>query len=80
MNVAIYEKYLQEYIYEAIENSDGTNAGIYEYLSTITIGKFMVRNKEEKRRALNDAMVAFNEHRHWPLQIVLSHLGVEPPT
>jgi hypothetical protein len=79
MNVTLYEEYLQKYIYEAIENSDGTNAGIYEYLGTITIGKFMVRNKEEKLRALNDAMVAFNEHRHWPLQIVLSHLGVEPP-
>jgi hypothetical protein len=37
----------------------------------------LVRHREEKRRALEDAQRAFDEHRHWPLEIILSQLGIE---
>jgi len=77
MNVALYRRYLQQYVREAIANSDGTNAGIAEYLSVLNISGFLVKHRVEKQRALADAQQAFNEHRHWPLKIVLSHLGVE---
>ena len=77
MNHQLYRQFLQQYIQEANENSDGTNAGIAEYLGNITVGGLLTRHKEEKKRALIDAQVAFNEHRHWPTNIVLSHLGVE---
>jgi hypothetical protein len=36
----------------------------------------LVMHREEKQRALADARQAFDEHRHWPLEIVLRHLGV----
>jgi hypothetical protein len=37
----------------------------------------LVRDKEEKQRALQEAIKAFQGHRHWPLDIIFSHLGVE---
>jgi hypothetical protein len=79
MNIKRYQSYLQQYVQEAIQNSSGSNAAIYEYLEDIKpVGRFSA-HKEEKRRALKDAQAAFSEHRHWPLEIVLSHLGVEKP-
>jgi hypothetical protein len=77
MNIALYRRYLNLYVKEALENSDGTKAGIASYLSQKTITGLLVQHKEEKNRALADARQAFNEHRHWPLEIVLSHLGVD---
>ncbi|RPI84301.1 MAG: hypothetical protein EHM41_13745 [Chloroflexi bacterium] len=77
MNRILYEQYLKEYIREAIENSDGTNSGISQYLSGLRIPGRFTRNKEEKIRAIKDAQSAFEEHRHWPRDIVLSHLGLE---
>ena len=76
MNVERYREYLQQYVQEAIQNSDGSNASIYEHLDNIKPAGRFSPHKEEKRRALKDAQVAFSEHRHWPLSIVLSHLGV----
>ena len=79
MDVERYRGYLQQYVGEAIQNSDGSNSGIYEYLDSIKPAGRFSAHKEEKRRALKDALGAFSEHRHWPLNIVLSHLGVEMP-
>lgn len=78
MDIGAYRKYLQELLQEALENSDGTNSGIYEYLSEKKISGWFVRNKNEKQRALADARKAFDEHAHWPVDIVISHLGVDP--
>jgi len=77
MNVELYRRYLEQYIREAIANTSGSNTSIYEYLDSIRIGKYFVAHKEEKKRALTDARQAFESHRHWPLQIVLSHLGIK---
>jgi hypothetical protein len=77
MNVQLYRRYLEQFVSEAIANSSGSNSSIYEYLSSIRIGKFLVPHKDEKVRALADARRAFEEHRHWPLNIVLSQLGIE---
>lgn len=79
MNIERYQGYLQQYVQEAIQNSSGSNSAIYEYLDNIKPAGRFSTHKEEKRRALKDAQVAFSEHRHWPLNIVLSHLGVEMP-
>jgi len=79
MNIERYQDYLQQYVQEAIQNSSGSNAAIYEYLEGIKPAGRFSAHREEKRRALKDAQVAFSEHRHWPLEIVLSHLGVEMP-
>jgi hypothetical protein len=78
MDIGLYRRYLQEYVQEAIENSDGTNAQISSYLWSKNVAGFLVRNKTEKQRALDDARQAFDEHRHWPVQIVISHLGLDP--
>ena len=78
MNHELYRRYLLDYIKEARDNSDGTNAGIASCLWEKTIGKFLVTNRDEKQRALSDARKALDDHRHWPQNIILSHLGVEP--
>lgn len=76
MNISLYRRYLNEYVQEAIRNSDGSVRGIAECLHTIQVKGLLTRNKAEKVRALSDAKKAFDEHRHWPLDIILSHLGV----
>lgn len=78
MNAILYQQYLEEYIKEAINSSDGSNADIANRLWAKKIGRFLVRNREEKNRALDDARKAFDDHRHWPLEIILSHLGLDP--
>ena len=45
MNHELYRRYLREYIQDAIENSDGTNAGISSYLWEIKI----IHNDENPR-------------------------------
>ena len=76
MDIGLYRKYLNEYVEEAIQNSNGSISSISEYLSTIEVRGILTRHKTERRRALHDANKAFDEHRHWPLDIILSHLGV----
>ncbi len=77
MNFNRYQHYLRQYVTEALQNSDGSNRGISEFLWTIQVKGFLVRERTEKERALADARKAFDEHRHWPLDIILSQLGVE---
>jgi hypothetical protein len=77
MDGKLYLHYLNEFVTEAIHNSDGTKTGIINYLLNIPGPGRLSRHREEKTKALHDAQQAFNEHRHWPLEIILSHLGVE---
>ena len=71
-----YQQYLKQYIAEAIQQSDSSTRGIAEHLSTLQVKGLLVMHREEKQRALADARQAFDEHRHWPLEIVLRHLGI----
>jgi hypothetical protein len=77
INGEVYKECMRKYIQEALASTDGSNARVAEYLGTIVVKGWFVRNKEEKLRALADTRRAFEEHRHWPLDIVLSHLGFE---
>ena len=79
INLPKYRRYLQEYVDQALERSDGTPSSIRDYLDSIQVKGLFVRDKAEKERALADAIQAFSEHRHWPVDIILSHLGVERP-
>ncbi len=76
MNSALYLKYLNQYVNQAIRESDGSISGIAEYLGQISTVIF-ARDKDIKQRFLRDAIQVFSEHRHWPLEIILSHLGVD---
>ena len=78
MNTALYLKYLDRYVTEAVQNSDRTNSGIAEYLGEIKIKGLLTRHKVEKSRAVSDAQKAFYDHRHWPVDLVISHLGLDP--
>jgi hypothetical protein len=78
MDGEAYRNALKKYVFEAIQNSRGSNAQVYEYLSSIKLNRFLVKNKVEKERALADARKAFDEHRHWPQDIVISQLGLDP--
>jgi len=77
MNIGIYQRYLKEFVLEALEQSDGTNAGISRYLWDKKVTGFWTRHRHEKQKALTEARNAFDEHRHWPVEIVLSHLGIK---
>jgi hypothetical protein len=76
MDIGIYRRYLDQFVQEAIENSNGSKEGILNYLRNKQGPGFLSRHKGEKKRALHDAIQAFEDHRHWPLDITLSHLGV----
>jgi hypothetical protein len=76
MNFLRYQQYLKAYVEQAIQESDGSNRGIAEHLWGIQVKGFLVSHREEKQRALNDARQAFDQHRHWPRDIILSHLGI----
>jgi hypothetical protein len=78
MDIGAYRHYLKQFVTEALENSDGTNAGISSYLWEKRVTGIIVPKRAEKKLALNDARKAFDDHRHWPLEIVISHLGIDP--
>jgi hypothetical protein len=77
MDLGVYRRYLQEYVQAAIEKSNGTAAGISERLWENKVGGRFTRFRVEKQKALDEARRAFDEYRHWPVDIILSHLGVE---
>lgn len=76
MNIGAYRQALEKYVTEAVHNSDGTHSGISSYLWDIKISKLSL-NRYEKQRALDDARHAFDDHRHWPVDVILSHLGIK---
>jgi len=78
MDIVAYRQYLKELLREAVENSDGSREGIWDYLQSKNVSGLFVRNRDEKKKALAEARGAFEEHRHWPVEIIISHLGVEP--
>jgi len=61
-----------------IKFENGLDKGMSEYLGTLKVSGLLTRHKEEKTRALKDANNAFDDHRHWPLDIIISHLGLDP--
>ena len=78
MDIGAYRQALEQFVMDALANSDGTNAGISNYLLNQKVSGLFVPNKAEKQKALNDARQAFDEHRNWPVNIILSHLGIKP--
>lgn len=76
MDIKLYQHYLDQYVREAVRESDGSVRSIAELLHERTVKGMFVRHRVEKMRALTDARRAFDDHRHWPLEIILSHLGV----
>lgn len=78
MDIRAYRSYLRELIEDALKNSDGSVSEMAAYLHSREVTGLLVRHKKEKRRALQDAQTAFDEHRHWPVRIVISHLGLDP--
>ncbi len=73
----LFRRYLEEYVKEAIENSNGTNAGVSEYLWAKREPGKLTSNRDIRIKALHEARRAFDEYRHWPQLIILSHLGFE---
>ena len=80
MDIGAYRRAMQELIIGALQNTDGSSDQITEYLRAKRVSGLLVRNKNEKRRALEDARLAFEKHSHWPVEIIISHLGVERST
>jgi hypothetical protein len=72
-----FHHYIEEYLKEALLNSNGTNSGISEYLwEKKDPGRF-ASHRIEKIKALREVRRVFDDYRHWPLSIILSHLAVE---
>lgn len=76
MNIGVYREALEKYVTEAVQNSDGTHKGISSYLWNIKLSRLTI-GRYEKQRALDDARHAFDDHRHWPVDVILSHLGLK---
>ena len=76
MNIGAYRQALEKYVTEAVQNSDGTHKDISSYLWNIKLSRLSL-NRYEKQRALEDARHAFDDHRHWPVEVILSHLGLK---
>lgn len=72
-----YQQYLEQFVREAIEQSDGSVQQITERLHERVVKGAFVAHRIEKERALADAQTAFAGHSHWPLEIILSHLGIK---
>jgi hypothetical protein len=77
MDLGLYRRYLEEFVIEAIQNSNGTNAGISEYLWSKKMAGRFSQHREEKNAALTELRKSFDDHRHWPLSIIISFLGIE---
>ncbi|HSO27630.1 MAG TPA: hypothetical protein VLS48_06140 [Anaerolineales bacterium] len=80
MDIGAYRRAMQDLIIGALQNTDGSSDQITEYLRSKRVSGLLVRNKNEKRRALEDARLAFEKNSHWPVEIIISHLGVERST
>ena len=76
MNIGAYRQALEKYVTEAVQNSDGTHKDISSYLWNIKLSRLSL-NRYEKQRALEDARHAFDDHRQWPVDVILSHLGLK---
>ena len=77
MDLGVYWRYLDELVQEALENSDRSNESISNYLWTKKKPGRLTRHRHEKTKALEEARRAFDDHRHWPVDVVISHLGIE---
>ncbi|MFZ6030614.1 MAG: hypothetical protein ACOYYS_23140 [Chloroflexota bacterium] len=77
MDHALYEKYRRQYLQEAMVGANRSPAEIYRALVELPRPGRFTFHREEKARALRDLLAAFEDHRHWPLDIILSHLGLE---
>jgi hypothetical protein len=77
MDIGIYRSFIEIYVKEALENSDRTNAGISEYLHSLKESGRFTSHRAERNLALAEVRKAFDDHRHWPLSIILSFLGIE---
>lgn len=78
MDHKLYYQYMHEYIKGALVSGHNKPTEIARYLDEISLPGRFTRNKEERIRALYAVRQGFNEHRHWPLDIILSHLGIDP--
>jgi len=76
VNIGAYRQALEKYVTEAVQNSDGTHKDISSYLWNIKLSRLSL-NRYEKQRALEDARHAFDDHRQWPVDVILSHLGLK---
>lgn len=77
MDIGAYRDAVQSFVKQALANTDGSNKKISEYLWSLSIPRFLVRHKTEKRQALSDVRQAFDDHSYWPLEVILSQLGID---
>ena len=78
MDHKLYFQFMHEYLKEALASGHDKPVDIARYLDEIPLPGRFARNKEERIRALLAVRQAFTEHRHWPVEIILSHLGIDP--
>lgn len=78
MDYKLYDQFMHAYLKEALLTGHAKPAEIAAYLDEIPLPGRFTRHKEERMRALHTVRQAFTEHRHWPLTIILSHLGIDP--
>jgi hypothetical protein len=78
MDYQRFNQFMQAYLKDALASGARTPAEIARYLDEIPWPGRLARHKLERVRALREVRQAFTEHKHWPLDIILSHLGIDP--
>jgi hypothetical protein len=78
MDQKLYRQFLREYLKDAFHKSDGSNAGMSNYLMQQIEPGRLSRHRDERIRALNEVQRVFSEHRHWPVEMIFTYLGIKP--
>ena len=76
MNNKLYDKYLREYVREALNYGDNNVREASNYLLSQKTPRFFA--KQEKKLALQRAQKNFSSYADRPLWFVLKCVGIEP--
>lgn len=77
MDQKIYLKFLGEYTLDALEKAEDNVSIAADFLEKIPNPNFFVKNKKEKKAALNRVQKVFTSSRERSLFVVLKSLGFD---
>ena len=77
MNQKLFQKYLREYTLQALELAEDDVSAAADILAEKAKPLFWVKNRREKKAALERARKIFSESRERPLYVVLKSLGFD---
>ena len=77
MNLQLYQKYLEEFTLEALENSNDNVPLASDFLEKKPQPRFFNKDHQEKKAALERVKKVFISYRERSLYVVLKSLGMD---